>query len=677
MTKQFIETRGMLARLLATENLIVEHDNTAITASFNTETRVLRLPILKTDNENVYNMFVAHECAHALETPVKWKQDIPDDVPFDFVNVIEDIRIERYIQNKFPGLRSDFSRGYTKLNEDDFFRIQGRDLSKFSLIDRINLHYKLGSRAFVPFTDEELVYVKAAGDADTWDKVVLVSKMVAEYLNELVDNEETVEEPDPTGEESKDGPPSVNSGSGGSNDESPEDNEGESDNTTNEFKSETQDAFDESMSDITDTNHGRNEITYLKYNGVNLDDIIVSIDQVRETILPPLHDHIVGSIRDDMSQYLKQIKGDVNFMVQQFEMKKSADAYTRSSQHKTGVLNTNLLHNYKISDDLFLRQTITPEGKCHGMVMFLDWSGSMADCSFSTVKQIIVLAQFCRKVQIPFDVYLFTSGSSERFYDCGEDKIDELADTLTHKCVGLTHVLTSNATRTEMENDMFHLWCAGRITNHNVNARLVPYSPHFQMGGTPLDNALFLVPQLIKEFRQKTGAQKISFVCVTDGESTPIHFYRKSTGYDDKEVLRTTYAYYEKIMIRNGSSVYPINSERGQSTGDIINWVKTQVHDVYISNIFLGKRAKSSQHLTTYGVTLDEHQFRKTGMFTTKTDSWPLIGVISPQNFGDAQEEIEIESGESKAKIKSALTKMLKSKQSSRLILSQLVSQFG
>ncbi len=205
----------MLARLLATENLIVEHDNTAITASFNTETRVLRLPILKTDNENVYNMFVAHECAHALETPVRWKQDIPDGVPFDFVNVIEDIRIERYIQNKFPGLRSDFSRGYTKLNEDDFFRIQGRDLSKFSLIDRINLHYKLGSRAFVPFTDEELVYVKAAGDADTWDKVVLVSKMVAEYLNELVDNEENVEEPDPTGEESKEGPPSVNSGSGG------------------------------------------------------------------------------------------------------------------------------------------------------------------------------------------------------------------------------------------------------------------------------------------------------------------------------------------------------------------------------------------------------------------------------------------------------------------------------
>ena len=97
----------------------------------------------------------------------------------------------------------------------------------------------------------------------------------------------------------------------------------------------------------------------------------------------------------------RSIKSDVNHMVQQFEMKKSADAYARQQTHKTGVLDTNRLHNYKLTDDIFLRQSITPDGKCHGMVMYLDWSGSMADISFETVKQIITLVQFCRKVQIP------------------------------------------------------------------------------------------------------------------------------------------------------------------------------------------------------------------------------------------------------------------------------------
>lgn len=90
----FLQTRGMLAKLLAQENLLVEHDSTASTASFNTDTRVLKLPVLKTENENVYNMFVAHECAHALETPQHWKDDIPKGVSFDFVNVIEDGKIE-------------------------------------------------------------------------------------------------------------------------------------------------------------------------------------------------------------------------------------------------------------------------------------------------------------------------------------------------------------------------------------------------------------------------------------------------------------------------------------------------------------------------------------------------------------------------------------------------------
>ena len=84
----FLQTRGMLAKLLATENLVVEHDSNAKTASFDTENRVLKLPVLNTENENVYNMFCAHEVGHALQTPQQWKHDVPDDLPFDFVNVV-------------------------------------------------------------------------------------------------------------------------------------------------------------------------------------------------------------------------------------------------------------------------------------------------------------------------------------------------------------------------------------------------------------------------------------------------------------------------------------------------------------------------------------------------------------------------------------------------------------
>ena len=92
---------------------------------------MLTLPVLKTDNENVYNMFVGHEVGHAFLTPVEWKNDVPDYVPFDFVNVIEDICIEKFIQSKFPGLRRDFTKGYQELNDKDFFKLENTDISKF------------------------------------------------------------------------------------------------------------------------------------------------------------------------------------------------------------------------------------------------------------------------------------------------------------------------------------------------------------------------------------------------------------------------------------------------------------------------------------------------------------------------------------------------------------------
>ena len=72
----FLEIKGSLAKLLATENLHVQHDAIATTASFNTATRVLTLPVLQTENQHVYDMFIGHEVGHALYTPEDWRDEI-------------------------------------------------------------------------------------------------------------------------------------------------------------------------------------------------------------------------------------------------------------------------------------------------------------------------------------------------------------------------------------------------------------------------------------------------------------------------------------------------------------------------------------------------------------------------------------------------------------------------
>ena len=180
------EIKGNLARLLATENLIVEHRKVA-TASFDVDRRVLTLPNWDKASSTVYDMLVGHEVGHALFTPNEDWRDVAD-CPKDFVNVIEDARIEKLMKRKYPGLRKSFAGGYKELNDADFFGIDGEDLNTFSLIDRINLHFKVGASAMIPFSIEEQVFVARTDVAETFEEVLQIAVDVYEFSKK--ENEE-------------------------------------------------------------------------------------------------------------------------------------------------------------------------------------------------------------------------------------------------------------------------------------------------------------------------------------------------------------------------------------------------------------------------------------------------------------------------------------------------------
>ena len=79
--------------------------------------------------------------------------------------------------------------------------------------------------------------------------------------------------------------------------------------------------------------------------------------------------------------------------------------HTCSSTSRTGVLDCSKLHTYKFNEDLFKKVNVVPDGKNHGLIFILDWSGSMCDQMEDTIKQLYNLVWFCSKVNIPFDVY--------------------------------------------------------------------------------------------------------------------------------------------------------------------------------------------------------------------------------------------------------------------------------
>ena len=151
-----LDSKSQLAKLLATENVTVQHNNVA-TASFDVGNRVLTLPIFKIKNKHVYDMLITHECGHALHTKVDdWSEIGSDDRLKMAVNILEDTRIDKIMQKSYPGVVNDYKKGFDVLNDSNFYGLDDNDINELSVLDKINMRSKSLERLDIEFSDDEL-----------------------------------------------------------------------------------------------------------------------------------------------------------------------------------------------------------------------------------------------------------------------------------------------------------------------------------------------------------------------------------------------------------------------------------------------------------------------------------------------------------------------------------------
>ena len=186
MTKQIRNQKDQLAKLMATEDLTIVHKKVP-TAYFDMKNRILCCPILKDDISNeLYDLFMGHEVGHALHTPYEGVHSAltKNKTLKGYLNVVEDVRIERKIREKYQGLRKSFYTAYNELMEIDFFGISKRNLQELSLIDKINLITKVGSRVAIKLTKVEQEFLDWSMRCETWDEVVECATAIYEYSKE-------------------------------------------------------------------------------------------------------------------------------------------------------------------------------------------------------------------------------------------------------------------------------------------------------------------------------------------------------------------------------------------------------------------------------------------------------------------------------------------------------------
>ena len=694
-----MEVKGNLARLLATENLVVEHRNVE-TAMFNVVDRVLTLPMWKRASSDVYDMLVGHEVGHALYTPQKFGHDYG--VPQTYINVVEDARIEKLMKRKFPGLSRNFFVGYKELDEQDFFCIGGRDLESYTLIDRINLHFKIGAYSPMPFSVEEKELVDLVADAETFEDVVEATRRILAYTKEK-EMEKVADIPD--AEEMGNPSPMAQDGDSMTHEEMIEEaarrESADAEETGNEgtpttgagdlggeFKSETDAAFTESAKDLTSKEYG--ETHYVEMPPLDIETFVVSNKTVMKDCEECYAEQSADSFNfadNDYLTYRKEAQKEVNYLVKEFEMKKSADQYARASTAKTGVLDTSKLHTFKWNEDLFKKINVVPDGKNHGLIFVLDWSGSMGGILRNTVKQLFNIAWFCKKCQIPFDVYAFTNNY---WVDRNFNYRDELYETSHphHETVEgyieiqpnfrmLNMVSFDGKSGKNLEKQLRNFW---RIVGGEVMYCGYRNPAGYSLSGTPLNEAAISLTAIIPDFLKRNKVQKTNVVILSDGEAQSISYNRKlHYGGEDKFGRR----HIERDCVlrdRQTGRVYPAFDGGYYSSGDLttstfLNAVRHRFPDINLIGIrLLNGRALNTAMATgrcetPYEKVQKQWKKEKTAA-VPEFNGYQMMYFMSANDLHDDDTGIDVPDDATKTQIKNAFKKSLVKKGVNKKMLS-------
>lgn len=554
------KNKSQLAKLLATENIEVQ-ENAVKTASFDVKDRVLTIPTLKEEHKSkhVYDMLVGHEVSHALHTPAEGWMNMKDrsDEFRSFVNVIEDARIDKLIQKKYPGLTNDYLLGFKKMYKDNFFGTKGRKQSEFALIDKINMYFKSSKTINFNFNNKENHFVKLVGACKSFADVQKLAEDILGYCKEELKKNPELKKtytPDLKGEEKSQEESEDSSNQNLDKNTEEKLQEFLSKETGEDKKEETKDsqvgtgkgaggdeklvsitnqAFDDAVEKMQDDNTRTQ--AYVEMPKVRLEKLIIPYKKyirdfaVYDSKLMSFEQSNLSLVKQETKKFLDESSNVVNYLVKEFEMKKNAKMYARASQDKTGVIDPNKLHTYKFAEDIFKKITTVPNQKNHGMIFLLDWSGSMQNHLVPTVEQLLNLVMFCRKINIPFSVYKFMNNGS---YDSKLENSPDSPFITTSKTLRadqttrLCQLFTHKQSKSDFLRCAQNLHRSARYFNDRYNWRRqdenvqVPAISHdYYLSSTPLNESLIAMDSIIKKFKNDNHTDKVALVTLTDGSA--------------------------------------------------------------------------------------------------------------------------------------------------------------
>lgn len=726
-------SKSLLAKLLATENITIRRDASAFTASFDVKNRILTMPVWKGISEDLEDLLTVHETGHALDTPCDgWMDAIKSiagkyhDKPSNrhtmavkgFLNVIEDARIDKRQKRRYPGSRRNYLAGYKELLERGFFGPPSKDFNTYNFIDRMNVYFKGGVALGIKFSPDEMPFVKRVESAETFEDVLALTDEIYGWCKAKGEDERRqtpddmeyeMSEGDDDGDaesvefdddmkDDEDGEPGKTKAEADDSDDEDE-SEGDSQTSQNDREapgksgdtemdddfvpeSQTDETWQEKQRELTDTSTEYVYVTMPKPNVSKIvDDYKLFLTENENWYASQRHHDWRPVVEANFSTFKNEENNTISFMVKEFEMKKSADMYAKISIAKTGVIDTNKLHSYKYNDDIFRRLSTMPQGKNHGFIMFLDWSGSMTQEMKSTMKQLLSIAMFCKRVQIPFEVYNFrdlNEREAQNVYVARNEQSDSqfnFKDGDMSLCsLKLRNILSSRMSLAELNRAFNILWTIA----HSPYNRIEP------MGGTPLNAAIIVATELVNQFRARNKLQVVNTVFLTDGGSNPILGVvgqPRESIYDGK---KRKYVVQDEVTKRE----FHITGNRidgEQMTNSLLKSLKDRTGctliGFYLYNGWGRTNNAKSAYQNFYGMVTNQKHYDTMAKIWTESKFMPVTSagydeyyIINARAMKETKSSLKVDSNMTKGKIAKAFLIYSSKKAVNRVLLQRFIN---
>jgi hypothetical protein len=230
-----------------------------------------------------------------------------------------------------------------------------------------------------------------------------------------------------------------------------------------------------------------------------------------------------------------------------------------------------------------------------------------------TIHQLMNLVWFCSKVNIPFEVYAFTS--SYHYPKKDDDDDTTVPNALLHPCwkhkhgdvyldsgnsfegFRLLNLASSRENAQQLTRSLFNMWFYG--VGHGDYYSRANFGA-YDLGSTPLVESMVAMQEIIPRFKAAHKLDKVNFICMTDGEAnSSFTEYVDDFREDDDRgrspiIARQTDTMYQDPQTRKTYNITKSTKPIMRYYGD---WAEKQVQ-------FLLKLMKDKYGINTIGIFL-------------------------------------------------------------------------